>query len=178
MPLTSFLVQITVVLPRAKVLPDAGAHAAAETPSTASVALTENATGAPEEAVASAVMSACGAILGGVVSVRVMSCGEVVLLLNESVAVQSTCVAPTENEAGALLVTVGDASTRSDTAGEPRETVVLALAASVVIAGGAVSVGAVVSVIVTDEVAVALFPAPSRAVQVTTVVPTLKEVGA
>lgn len=170
--------QVTVVLPSAKALPDAGTQTAAETPSTLSVALTENETVAPEEAAASAVMSACGAIRGGVVSVRVMSCGEVVLLLTESVAVQSTTVAPTGKADGALFVTVGEASTRSDTEGEPRATAVLALVASVVIAGGAVRVGAVVSLIVTEEVALALFPAPSRAVHRTSVAPSGKEVGA
>ena len=170
--------QVTVVLPRAKVLPDTGTHTATVTPSTLSVALTENRADAPEEEAASTVMSACGAIIGGVVSVMVTSCGEVVLLLRESVARHITCVAPTGNVAGALLVTTGDASTMSDTEGEPRETAVLALVASVKIEAGAVRNGAVVSVIVTDEVAVAVFPAPSRAVHVATVVPTAKEVGA
>lgn len=52
------------------------------------------------------------------------------------------------------------------------------LAAGALTVSCAAITGAVVSLIVTDEVAVALFPAPSRAVHETTVVPTLKEVGA
>ena len=42
---------------------------------------------------------------------------------------------------------------------------------------GGVIVGAVVSVMVTEEVAAAEFPAPSRALQVTVVVPSANEEG-
>ena len=65
----SVAVQVTAVVPRAKVLPDAGVQEAAKEPSTASTAVgAVYVTAAPEALVASTETAACVAITGAVVS--------------------------------------------------------------------------------------------------------------
>ena len=87
--------QMTVVVPSAKVEPEAGTQTGVRVPSTMSVALALKVTAAPEGPVASATMLAGTVTVGGVVSTtKTAKLSGSDVLPAASVAVQSTCVAP------------------------------------------------------------------------------------
>lgn len=90
----SVAVQVTVVVPSAKVLPEEGEQLGVMLPSTRSVAEAENATAAPEGPVASTVVAPGTVMVGLVVSCTVTPKDALALLPEESVAVQVTVVAP------------------------------------------------------------------------------------
>jgi hypothetical protein len=95
-------------------------------------------------------MSEGAVIDGGAVSVMVALCVSVAELPLSSVAVQVTIVVPREKPSvGASFVTVGEGSAASLTEGVPSETGVSWPVPSVVIDGGAIIEGGMVSVIVT-----------------------------
>src|SRR5438876_1120349 len=87
-------VQITVVLPRAKVLPLAGEQVGVSAPSTMSLALAVKVAIAPEAAVASTVMLGGQVTAGGVVSWTVTVKVQLPVLLCASVDEQVTVVVP------------------------------------------------------------------------------------
>jgi hypothetical protein len=91
--------QVTVVVvPRPKVVPEAGAHVGVSEPSTTSVAEAANVTLAPEAPVASAVMLPGDETIGAVVSTTVTVNDAVPCVLSVvSVAVHDTSVEPTGN---------------------------------------------------------------------------------
>jgi len=108
------------------------------------------------------------AMKGAVVSTMVTTWVAVELLPEASVAVQVTVVVPSGNRAGASLVTAGLASHRSATCGVPRFTGVPAsVVCSVVMPGGAVMLGGVVSTTVMTSVAMPTLPDASVAFHVT-----------
>src|SRR5205809_6654310 len=94
LPCASVAVHVTVVLPSAKVLPEAGVELTVTSPSTISSALAVKVTTAPAALVASAVMSAGTVIAGGVMSRTVTVKLPVALLPCASVAVAFTVVVP------------------------------------------------------------------------------------
>jgi hypothetical protein len=91
----SVAVHVTVFVPIANVVPEAGAHVGVTEPSTRSVAEAANVTLAPEVPVASAVMLAGSVIAGAVVSTTVTEKVAVTCVLSPvSVAVHVTVVGP------------------------------------------------------------------------------------
>src|SRR6266851_5435858 len=99
LPLVSVAVQFTVVLPSAKVLPEAGEQLGVTGPSIASLAVAVKLTEAPMGPVASAVMLAGRVSAGGVVSWTVTVKVPFAVLPLVSVAVQATVVTPAGNVA-------------------------------------------------------------------------------
>jgi hypothetical protein len=99
LPCESVAVQVTGVVPRPKVLPDAGEQFGTRLPSTVSLAEAENVTTAPLGPVAAAVMSAGTLTFGAVVSWTVMSKATEVGVSGVfgSVAVHVTVVVPKAN---------------------------------------------------------------------------------
>src|SRR3569833_3132075 len=97
LPLLSIAVHWMTVVPRGKVLPDAGVAVTETAPSTASFAVAEKATSAPAALVASAVMSAGTVITGGVVSPTVTGKLPVAVFPAASFAVTMTIVVPSGN---------------------------------------------------------------------------------
>jgi hypothetical protein len=87
-------VQVTVVEPSAKVEPDAGTQTGVIAPSTVSLAVALKLTTAPDEEVASSVMSDGTLISGSVVSCTITLNDADALLPAASVAVQVTVVVP------------------------------------------------------------------------------------
>jgi hypothetical protein len=166
-------VQVTVVAPSANALPDAGVQLVATAPSTRSVAEAANVTAAPAGPVASAVIGAGTLIAGGVVSVTVTVNVADALLPAASRAVHVTVVAPVANtlpEAGehavaSLPSTLSLALALNVTVAPPGPV------ASVVIGAGTVIAGGVMSLTTTGKLALAVLPAVSRAVHVTSVLP-------
>src|SRR2546425_8292710 len=90
-------VQVTVVLPRAKVLPLAGEQVTLSVPSTMSLAVAVKVTVAPAALVASAVIGAGQLTVGAVVSRTVTANEQVLVLCAASKAVQVTVVLPRAN---------------------------------------------------------------------------------
>src|SRR5439155_1698423 len=118
--------------------------------------------------------------VGGVVSTTVTIVVAVALLPAPSRAVNVTVVGPGGKVAGALLETATEPPALSDATGIGTATDVPdGLVCSTVVGGGTpLNVGGVVSTTVTIVVAVALLPAPSRAVNLTVVGPGGKIAGA
>ena len=169
----SVAVQDTVVVPRAKVEPDAGEQTTAGSGSTMSVAVAEKVTEAPVGPVASTVMSDGRDGIGGVVSTTVTVKPAVLILPEASVAAHWTRVEPRANvEPERILQDTGtEPSTRSTA---PAEYVMIApagLVASAVISVGRVKTGPIVSTTVTVEDAEPVLPNTSVAVHVTVVMP-------
>ena len=111
----SSALQLTVVCPNGKVEPEAGVHATASGPSTASVALAAKVATAPFGPSAVTVIGPGTVITGGVVSCTVTVNVSVRLWCWESWAVQLTVVLPSANvepEAGVHATGTGP-STRS-----------------------------------------------------------------
>ena len=139
--------QLTVVIPRANIVPDAGAQITATDPSTTSDEIAENVAVAPRVPVASMLMFAGRVRIGAVVSVTVTVKLPLAVLLRKSVAEQFTEVTPTRNvlpEAGEQ-VTETEPSTRSEAEAEYVVVVPDELVASVVMLADRLSVGGVVS---------------------------------
>ena len=128
---------------------------------------------------ASNTTSGGASIAGGVVSTTSTRCLAVASLPAASAAVHVTIVAPTGNRAGASLATDAIPDPPSAAAGSPSSTAFEAAdSASNTTSGGARTDGATVSETDTLCGAVASLPATSRAVQVTTVVPSGNRAGA
>jgi hypothetical protein len=89
--------QFTVVVPRTKVLPEAGEHVTGRDPSTISVAEAEKVTTAPDGPVASSVISLGSVSAGGVVSTTVTVKLPDKKLKLESNVQQETVVVPIGN---------------------------------------------------------------------------------
>ena len=94
LPAASDAAQVTVFVPRAKVLPDAGEQVAATSPSTASVAEAPYDVVAPSGPAASTVRSSGTVTAGAVVSTTLTSNDFWVVLPWSSTAVQFTAVCP------------------------------------------------------------------------------------
>lgn len=166
--------QLTVVIPMANIVPDAGAQIAATDPSTISDEVAENVAIAPRAPVASRLMFAGRVRTGAVVSVTVIVKLSLAVLLRESVAEQFTEVKPTGNvlpEAGEQ-VTATAPSTRSVDVAENIAEAPAGLVASRLIFPGRVRTGAVVSVTVTVKLPLAVLLRESVAEQFTEVTPT------
>src|SRR5574343_610706 len=118
-------------------------------------------------------------MIGIVVSVTVTNCVAVFTLPDASTIVQVTIVVPNGNAVGALLLTLATEQLSAVT-GVPKATPVAAQPelAIVFTAAGAVIVGKVVSITVTNCVAVVIFPDASTTVHVTVVTPNGKAAGA
>jgi hypothetical protein len=173
LPAASVAEQLTVVVPGANVLPEAGEQLTATEPSTRSEADAEYVTTAPEIPVAAVVMLAGRVSVGGVVSSTVTSKLPLALLPAASVAEQFTVVVPSANvlpDAGTHVGVIAP-STMSDADAENVTTAPDALVASTVMFAGTVTVGGVVSTTVTVKLPLAVFPAASVAEQFTVVVP-------
>ena len=102
-PAASVTVQVTAVVPSAKIEPEAGVHTGAMAPSWASSPVAVNVTAAPAALVALVLMSFGTATVGGVL-VTVTVNEPVAVRPPESVTVQFTVVVPSakvEPEAGA-----------------------------------------------------------------------------
>lgn len=139
--------QLTVVIPMANIVPDAGAQITATDPSTMSEDVAENVAVAPRVPVASRLMFAGKVRTGAVVSVTVTVKLPLAVLLRELVAEQFTEVTPTGNvvpEAGEQVAETGP-STRSEAEAEYVAVAPDELVASVVMLAGRLSVGGVVS---------------------------------
>jgi hypothetical protein len=176
-PCESVALQLTVVVPSGKVLPELGEQFAASVPSTRSLADAEKETAAPEGPVASAVADDGTETSGAVVSrtVTLNEPGSDVFPC-ESVAVQVTVVVPTpkvlpeDGEQSAAKVP----STRSFPVAENETASPPGPVASVVMFPGTDTDGFVVSCTVTLNEALPVLPEPSVAEHVTFVVPTAK----
>jgi hypothetical protein len=156
------------------VLPVAGVHSTARTPSTKSVAEAVKLTTAPAGPVASTTISAGTVRLGAVVSATVTGNVRLVELPCASVAEHVTVVVPMRNvlpEAGPHVVATAP-STMSEAVALYETTAPPELVASVVGTTGTVIVGGVLSVIVTVNDLLAVFPRLSVEAQVTVVTPT------
>ena len=118
-------------------------------------------------------------IVGTVVSITVTNCVAVAIFPEASLTVQDTIVSPNGNVTGALFITLVTEQL-SVVTGVPNTNPVTPQVAldETVIAVGATMVGTDVSCIVTNCVAVAVFPAASVTVHVTVVAPIGKVVGA
>jgi hypothetical protein len=180
LPAASLAVQLTVVVPTGKVLPEAGVHVTVGCASTVSVAVGVKVTTAPEALEAYALMSVGTVKVGAAESLTVtLNVFGVLVLPVASLAVQLTVVSPSGNvlpEAGAQVI-VGFASTASlaDGAGEKVTTAPAPLVASTVMPLGTVRLGAVVSLTVTlNDFSALVLPAASLAVQLTVVSPSAK----
>src|SRR3989442_14130203 len=122
---------------------------------------------------------AAGALIAGAwLSRTVTDCVALLEFPAASVAVQVTMVVPLGKVAGALFATTSDApdETASTALAEPSAGAAAQVprAVLVVIAGGAVTVGGVVSCTVTVKLALLWRPEPSGAVHVTVVSPSPK----
>ncbi len=99
MPPVSTALQVTVVVPRANVAPEAGAQVGVIAPSWASLAVAAKRTFAPVGPIASTVMSAgtvtTGGVFGGFTVIVKLA---LATLFRVSVAEQPTVVVPTANE--------------------------------------------------------------------------------
>jgi hypothetical protein len=116
LPAESVAVQVTVVVPTGKTLPEAALHVGVRSPSQASVAVTVYSTTAPPEVSHSTPrMSSGQETTGSVSSTTTTSNVHVSVLPLESVAVQVTVVVPKANTLpeGGSQVTTGAASQRS-----------------------------------------------------------------
>ena len=124
-------------------------------------------------------MFAGAVIVGFVLSITVTSCVAVAVLPAPSSTVHVTVVVPNGKVAGASLVTVTLVQLSVAT-GFPKFAITAAqfVLAFTVMFAGAIIVGLVLSSTITFCVAVAVFPALSVTVQVTTVVPNGKVPGA
>ena len=122
LPLSSVAVQVTVVVPNGKCV-GASLVTVIDASQTSLTTGEPRAAGGPMVIVHSKVKSGGAVMWGGVVSLIVTDCVAIDELPLSSVAVQMTMVTPSENFAGALLVTAGVASHTSLTTGEPRETI-------------------------------------------------------
>ena len=178
-PAASVADHVTVVVPTGN---EAGALlVGVSMPSTTSTAVAIPRAIADNGPVASTDTAGGAVTTGGVASTRftVTSCVAVAVFPAASLALYVTVVTPTGKVGGASLTTLTAPSTRSMAVAEPRTSATGWLSPELALtAAGAVIAGGVVSVMVTVWVAVALFPAVSVAVQVTTVVPTGKVAGA
>jgi hypothetical protein len=108
LPAPSVALQLTVVVPIGNVDPDEGEQLTATLPETASLADAENVTTAPLLELADVLMSAGRLKAGGVVSTTVIVNDPFDELVELSVAVQLTVVAPSANvepDAGLQLTT-------------------------------------------------------------------------
>ena len=176
LPAESDAEQVTVVVPIAKVKPEAGEQVVVSAPSTISEAEAVKVTSAPVEPVASFVMFAGTVIIGEVVSSTVTVNEPLSVLSAESVVEQVTVVVPiakVEPEAGEQVV-ANAPSTMSEAdalkvAVAPDEPV-----ASFVMLAGTVTTGEVVSRTVMVKILLPVLPATSVAEQVTVVVPIAK----
>jgi hypothetical protein len=169
-------VQLTVVVPSANVEPEAGVHTGVTAPSTRSMADDAYVTTAPLALVAVAAIVAGTASVGGVVSTTVTAKLPLAVLPWVSELVQLTLVVPSANvlPEGGLHVTGRVPSTRSVAPAANVTAAPLGPAASAVMLGGRVSVGGVVSTIVTGKLALDALPRVSELVHVTIVAPTGK----
>jgi hypothetical protein len=176
LPAKSVAEHVTVVVPIAKVEPEAGEQAVVIAPSTMSVADDVKVAVAPAEEVPSTVMFAGTVTTGEVVSLTVTAKVLLPVLPATSVAEQVTVVVPiakVEPEAGEQV----EANTPSTLSVADDVKVAVApveLVASVVMLAGTVTTGAVVSPTVTVKVLLPVLPAASVAEQVTVVVPIAK----
>ena len=171
-PFASVAEQLTVVVPNAKVLPDAGEQITGTRTSTISVAVAENVTAAPDGPVASAVILDGKVRAGGAVSCTVTLKLPVAEFPFVSVAEQLTVVVVTANvlpEVGEQL-TETEPSTISVAVAENVTAAPDELVASVVMLAGSVKLGTVVSCTVTLKLPVAVLPRESDVEQLTTVV--------
>ena len=172
-PAASRAEHVTVVVPSANVLPEAGAHVGTTLPSTRSVAVAVNVTAAPDGPVAGTVMSAGRCNAGPVVSETVTVKLPVARLPAASAAEQETVVVPSGNvapEAG-MHATETLPLTRSvavavNVTAAPDEPV-----ASTVMFDGRCNVGAVLSETVTLKLPLAVLAAASEAEHETVVDP-------
>ena len=175
-PAASTAEQVTVVVPSAKVSPEAWSQEAANSPSTASLAEAEKSTLAPVGPVASAVRSPGRTSTGAEVSLTATSKVPDVRLPAASTAEQVTVVVPSpktspeawSQETGTSPSTASLAEAEKPTLAPPGPV------ASAVRSPGRTRAGGVVSLTVTWKVPDAGFPAASTAEQVTVVVPTAK----
>jgi hypothetical protein len=165
----------TVVAPNGNVEPEAGLHTTARAPSTTSVAVTENVTVVPPALGVDTLIGAGRDSAGPAVSDTVTVNDDVPVLPFASVAEHRTGVAPKPKalpEAGAHVAEI-EPLTRSVAAGTAKVTVAPdAPVASTLRFGSAATVGAVVSVTVTENWDVPAFPWASVAEHVTVVMPT------
>jgi sulfopyruvate decarboxylase TPP-binding subunit len=176
-PCESVAVQVTVVEPMGKMVPEDGTQVARPLPSTVSVVVGGvYTTPAPFLLSAVVVMSSCGLIAGAIVSCTVTLKLPLTMLLCESVAEQVTIVVPMGKvlpEAGTQVTDI-EPFTRSDAEAEYETIAPEGLVASVVISDGSVRVGAVVSCTVTLKLPFAVIPLVSDAEQLTVVEPRAK----
>src|SRR5713101_7051483 len=180
LPCESVAVQITVLVPTGKIagalLDTVTTPQLSEKVGVPSVTLV-----APQRPGEATTVTRAGQVIeGGWLSVTITSCGQVAVLPCESVAVQITVLVPTENIAGALLVTV-TAPQLSETVGVPSVTLVAPQRpgeAKTVTSAGQVMEGGWLSVTITSCGQVAVLPCESVAVQITVLVPTGKIAGA
>src|SRR5206468_3925265 len=166
-------VQVTVVLPSAKVLPLAGKQVTLSVPSTMSLAVAVKVTVAPAALVASAVIGAGQLTVGAVVSRTVTANEQVLVLCAASKALQVTVVLPRAKvlPLAGKQVTASVPSTMSLAVAVKVTVAPAALVASAVIGAGQLTVGAVVSRTVTANEQVLVLCAASKALQVTVVLP-------
>ena len=176
LPAASVAEQLTVVVPGAKVDPEAGVHVTATEPSTISLAVALKVTTAPAAEVAETVILAGNDSVGGVVSTTVTLKLALPVLPAASVAEQLTVVVPNakvEPDAGKQLGVIVP-STLSLADAEKLTAAPEGPVASAVRLPGTVTAGGVVSTTVTLKPPVATFPAASAAEQLTAVVPRAK----
>jgi hypothetical protein len=173
LPCASVAEQVTDVMPRANVEPEAGAQVGMSTPSTRSLAEALKLTAAPDEPVASAVMSAGTVTIGAVVSSTVTSKSALPVLPAASVAEQVIRVVPNGKVSPEFASQVGVSAPSTLSRAEalkltaaPDEPV-----ASAVMSAGTVTTGGVVSCTVTLKLALPVLLWVSVAVQLTVVVP-------
>jgi hypothetical protein len=172
-PAESVVEQDTSVVPRAKDEPEGGTQVTGREPSTRSEADAENVTTAPVGPVASSVRLPGRFRVGAEVSATVMVKLPLAKLPSESTAEQVTAEVPSANtdpDAG-VHVTETTPSTVSLAEAENVTIAPAELVASSVIFAGSVSVGAVVSAIVTVKPPLAVLPPESDAEQLTAVIP-------
>ena len=169
----SLAVQVTVVTPAEKALPEAGEQVTAVGPEIRSTAVgseyVTTALGKPNTAMFAGVPE----ITGGVVS-RTVTVKDAVPVLDPSDAVHVTVVAPRGNvdpEAGEHVGAI-EPATMSVAEDENDTTAPAALVAPVTMFAGTVTTGATVSLTMTSKVPLASLPEESSASQVTGVVPT------
>jgi hypothetical protein len=177
LPAASVAEQVTVVVPNAKVEPDAGEHVGVKAPSQLSVAVAVKLTTAVQTPVSVPCVMLDGHVTTGAsVSVMVTVKAHVAVLPEASVAVQVTVVVPTAKqvpEAGEqLTVTPGQLSVAVATNVSTEQHIPGSVVP--VMGLGHVTVGASVSLTVTVKVHMPTLPAASVAEQVTVVVPTGK----
>jgi hypothetical protein len=171
LPCESVAVQVTVVVPTPKVLPEEGEQSAGKVPSTRSLPVAENETAAPADSVASVVMFPGTDTDGFVVSWTVTLNEALPVLLDESVAEQVTFVVPTAKvspDEGEQLG-VSDPDTVSLADAEKVTTAPDGPVASCVSGEGTVTSGGVVSCTVTVKDSDVVFESESVALHVTSV---------